>query len=396
MLDSGILRLGLWCFQSSLRAHGELQSATLLAVTTYQWVTLPALTATRAITLYILSQDSLMSNQTLQYVKRTSERRCLLSSESQRFHHLQLLLISAFLICTGTFSFACSGLQAAEPEATSLGEHGYAKSGDTRIHYVTAGKGPLLIMIHGFPDYWYTWRNQMPELSKTFQVVAFDQRGYNLSDQPVGVENYAMPKLVDDVKALIEHFDHEEAIVMGHDWGGAVAWSFAMTYPKMVDRLVILNLPHMNGLRRELANNPEQQKASAYARHFQTPGAASQLTANGLAFWVKDPEAQKKYVQAFERSSFEGMLNYYKANYPKPPYTNDATAMPRVQCPVLMIHGLGDTALLPGALNDTWQWLDNDLTLVTIPKVDHFVQHGAATKVTHRVNTWLNASTTEK
>ena len=322
----------------------------------------------------------------------------LLSTARYRVPRPQLLLIIAILTFCGAFSFARSELQAAEPEveASSLGEHGFAKSGDTRIHYVTAGKGPLLVMIHGFPDYWYTWRNQMPELAKTFQVVAFDQRGYNLSDQPVGVENYAMPKLVNDVKALIEHFGHEEAVVMGHDWGGAVAWSCAMTYPKMVNRLVILNLPDMNGLRRELANNPQQQKASAYARHFQSPGAASQLTAEGLAFWVKDPDARKKYVKAFERSSFEGMLNYYKANYPQPPYTTDAPAMPRVQCPVLMIHGLGDTALLPGALNDTWQWLDNDLTLVTIPKVDHFVQHAAATKVTHRVSTWLNTSTIEK
>jgi len=289
-------------------------------------------------------------------------------------------------------------LQAEElkPEATPLGEHGYAKSGDTRIHYVTAGKGPLLVMIHGFPDYWYTWRNQMPELAKTFQVVAIDQRGYNLSGQPAGIENYSMPKLVNDVKAVIEHFDRKEAVVMGHDWGGAVAWSFAMTYPKMVDRLVILNLPHMNGLRRELANNQKQRNASAYARRFQEPDAASQLTANGLAFWVKDSDARKKYVKAFERSSFEGMLNYYKANYPRPPYTNQNAAMPKVQCPVLMIHGLGDTALLPGALNDTWQWLDNDLTLITIPKVDHFVQHSAADKVTHRVSTWLNLSTAKK
>lgn len=339
-----------------------------------------------------------MLHQTLQYAKMGDRNRPAFSATPHRYRYLRLWLIIAFLTFVGTFSFTCRELQAAEPiaEATSLGEHGYAKSGDTRIHYVTSGEGPLLVMIHGFPDYWYTWRNQMPELAKTFQVVAFDQRGYNLSDQPVGVENYAMPKLVDDVKALIEHFGREEAVVMGHDWGGAVAWSFAMTYPKMVDRLVILNLPHMNGLRRELANNPEQHKASAYARHFQTPGAASQLTANGLAFWVKDPEARKKYVKAFERSSFEGMLNYYKANYPKPPYTTDAKVMPRVQCPVLMIHGLGDTALLPDALNDTWQWLDNDLTLVTIPKVDHFVQHGAAKKVTHRVSTWLNASTAEK
>ena len=338
-----------------------------------------------------------MFNQAIQHVTIRLEKVKLLSTTPHRCR-LCLLLLTPILTFTCIFIVSCSGVIAADltPEATSLGEHGYAKSGDTRIHYVTAGKGPLLIMIHGFPDYWYTWRNQMPELAKTFQVVAYDQRGYNLSDQPAGVENYAMPKLVNDVKALIEHFGHEDAVVMGHDWGGAVAWSFAMTYPNMVDRLVILNLPHMNGLRRELANNAEQQKASAYARHFQTPDAASQLTAKGLAFWVKDPEARKKYVKAFERSSFEGMLNFYKANYPRPPYTAQADAMPKVKCPVLMIHGLGDTALLPAALNDTWLWLDNDLTLVTIPKVDHFVQHGAAKKVTHRVKTWLNISSVQE
>jgi len=339
-----------------------------------------------------------MFNQAIQHVTIRLEKVKLLSTTPHRCRRLCLLLLTPILTFTCIFIVSCSGVIAADltPKATSLGEHGYAKSGDTRIHYVTAGKGPLLIMIHGFPDYWYTWRNQIPELAKTFQVVAYDQRGYNLSDQPAGVENYAMPKLVNDVKALIEHFGHEDAVVMGHDWGGAVAWSFAMTYPNMVDRLVILNLPHMNGLRRELANNAEQQKASAYARHFQTPDAASQLTAKGLAFWVKDPEARKKYVKAFERSSFEGMLNFYKANYPRPPYTAQADAMPKVKCPVLMIHGLGDTALLPAALNDTWLWLDNDLTLVTIPNVDHFVQHGAAKKVTHRVKTWLNISSVQE
>ena len=305
--------------------------------------------------------------------------------------------LSVPMIITWISLLSCgSNVGAKEPEATPLGEHGYAKSGETRIHYVTAGKGPLLVMIHGFPDYWYTWRNQMPELAKTFQVVAIDQRGYNLSDQPLGVENYSMSNLVNDVKAVIEHFGRKKAVIMGHDWGGAVAWSFAMGFPEMTDRLVILNLPHMNGLRRELANNPEQQKASAYARRFQAPGAASQLTANGLAFWVKDAESRKKYVKAFERSSIEGMLNYYKANYPKTPYTPQDEELPKVKCPVLMIHGLGDTALLPGALNDTWQWLDNDLTLITIPGADHFVQHTAADKVTHRVNTWLTVSTARK
>ena len=278
-------------------------------------------------------------------------------------------------------------------DETDLGKHGYAEAGDVKLHYVTAGEGPLVVMIHGFPDYWYTWRNQMPKLAKHFQVVAYDQRGYNKSGQPDGVENYAMPRLVDDVQAIIQHFGKKRAIVVGHDWGGAVAWSFAMSHPEMVDRLVILNLPHFNGLQRELANNPAQQKASAYAREFQQPDAASKVTPEGLAFWIREPGAKAKYIDAFRRSSMEGMLNYYKANYPKPPYEPPSAELPKVKCPVLMIHGLDDTALLADALNDTWQWIDNDLTLITIPGVDHFVQHSAADKVTHRIVSWLTVDT---
>jgi epoxide hydrolase 4 len=269
------------------------------------------------------------------------------------------------------------------------GVDGFADSGDVRIHYRAAGEGPLVVMIHGFPDYWYTWRKQIPQLAKHFKIVAIDQRGYNLSDQPEGVANYAMSKLVGDIKSVIEHFGQEQAIVVGHDWGGAVAWSFAATYPKMTDRLVILNLPHPNGLRRELANNPDQQQASAYARHFQSDEAASQLTAEGLAFWVKEVDARARYVEAFRRSSFDAMLNYYKANYPREPYDDKAQQMPTITCPVLMIHGLDDTALLPGALNDTWKWIDNELTLVTIPGAGHFVQQDAADRVTRTIDAWL-------
>jgi pimeloyl-ACP methyl ester carboxylesterase len=203
------------------------------------------------------------------------------------------------------------------------------------------------------------------------------------------VENYVMPKLVEDVKAVIQHFDAKQAVVVGHDWGGAVAWTFATTHPEMLERLVILNLPHLNGLQRELANNPDQQKASAYARRFQQPDAADQLTAEGLTFWVTDPDARQPYIAAFQRSSFEGMLNYYKANFPKEPYQAAILPGPKVKCPVLMIHGLKDTALLPGALNDTWTWLENDLTLVTLPDAGHFVQQDAPEKVTKTMLTWL-------
>lgn len=276
--------------------------------------------------------------------------------------------------------------------ADDLGKEGFADSNGVKIHYVTKGEGPLLVMLHGFPDYWYTWRKQIPVLAEHFQVVAIDLRGYNESDKPEGVENYAMPKLVADVKAVVEHFGHRAAVIVGHDWGGAIAWSFAMAHPEMTDRLVILNLPHPNGLRRELANNPAQRKASAYARQFQQPDAASQLTAEGLTFWITDAKARELYIAAFQRSSFEAMLNYYKANFPREPYTQPAEPLPKVQCSVLMIHGLKDAALLPGALNDTWQWLDKDLTLVTIPDAGHFVQQDAADFVSAQMVNWLTRS----
>ena len=271
-----------------------------------------------------------------------------------------------------------------------LGTHGFAKSGDVRIHYVTKGEGPLLVMIHGFPDYWYTWREQIPALAEKFQVVAIDQRGYNESDQPEGVSNYTMDTLVGDVHAIVQHFKKDKAVIVGHDWGGMVAWSFAMLHPEMTERLIVLNLPHPNGLLRELANNPQQQKNSAYARQFQRPEAAAQLTAEGLAAWVKDEAARKQYVEAFRRSSFEGMLNYYKANYPQEPYRAQALPLPKVQSPVLLIHGLKDKFLLSDALNGTWNWIDGDLTLVTIPDADHFVQHDAAELVTRTMVSWLN------
>ena len=161
-----------------------------------------------------------------------------------------------------------------------------------------------------------------------------------------------------------------------------------MTHPDKVDRLVILNLPHPNGLMRELANNPEQQKNSEYARDFQKPEAAKLVKPEMLVLWVKEPEARKEYLEAMKRSSIEGMLNYYKANYPREPYKADAK-LPPVKCPVLMIHGLDDKYLLPGALNDTWKWVEKDLTLVTVPGAGHFVHRDKPEFVTRKMVGWL-------
>ena len=267
--------------------------------------------------------------------------------------------------------------------------HGYADSGGVKIHYASIGRGPLVVMIHGFPDFWFTWRHQMDALADKFQVVAIDLRGYNLSDKPKGVEQYDMKLLVGDVAAVVRHFKQDKAIIVGHDWGGAIAWTFAMALPEMTDRLIILNLPHFRGLMRELAHNLEQQKNSQYARNFQQPDAHLKLTADELAGWVTDPEARKKYVEAFGRSDFEAMLNYYKRNYPREPYAELPPPVVKVKAPVLMFHGLKDWALLSPALNGTWDWLERDLTLVTIPDAGHFVQQDAAEKVSRTMRSWL-------
>src|SRR5947209_10788823 len=132
-------------------------------------------------------------------------------------------------------------LGASVASAAEPGEEGFVDSQGVKIHYVTQGKGPLVVLIHGFPDYWYTWRDQMPALAKHFQVVAIDQRGYNLSDQPKGVDEYALEKLVGDVDAVVTHFKKDKAVIVGHDWGGAVAWGYAMAHPDRIDRLIVLN-----------------------------------------------------------------------------------------------------------------------------------------------------------
>jgi epoxide hydrolase 4 len=296
--------------------------------------------------------------------------------------------VQAALLLAAVASPGPAMAQAADVDARVT--HGYADSAGVRIHYAELGKGPLVVMMHGFPDYWYTWRHQMDALAAAgFRAVAIDLRGYNLSDKPKGEEAYDMKLLAGDVATVIGHLGESRAVVVGHDWGGAVAWTLALVRPDLVERLIVLNLPHPRGIRRELATNPQQQKNSQYARDFQQPTSHEKLTAERLASWVTDPAAREKYVEAFRRSSFDGMMNYYRRNYPREPYTEDTSPIIKVTMPVLMIHGLNDTALLAPMLNNTWEWLGKDLTLVTIPGAGHFVQQDAADLVSRTMVSWL-------
>ncbi|MGD2045685.1 MAG: alpha/beta hydrolase [Gemmatimonadota bacterium] len=308
--------------------------------------------------------------------------------------------LTALLCLLALSAVGGRGAEAQEDILNAVEDH-YVDNGDVTIHYVSMGEGPLVVFIHGFPDFWYSWRDQMEGLKDRFRVVAIDQRGYNLSDAPEGVAAYAMGNLIGDVASVIHDAGAESATVVGHDWGGAVAWQVAFALPQMVDHLVILNLPHPSAMAREMMINVEQRRNSAYARAFQEGSPddpdiffGGPMTPQTLAGWVTDEAARARYVEAFERSNFEGMLNYYKANYPALPEPGQEVRMPEVpqiQVPVLQFHGLDDTALNSDGLNNTWDWIDADYTLVTVPGAGHFVQQDASELVTSTLRSWLLA-----
>jgi epoxide hydrolase 4 len=276
--------------------------------------------------------------------------------------------------------------------------HAFTENNGIPLHYARIGEGPLVIMIHGFPDFWYTWRHQMESLKQHHTLVALDQRGYNRSGQPHPAEAYDMRHLVSDVAAVIKSLGKQKASIVGHDWGGAVAWQFAFAFPEMTRHLIVMNLPHPAGFMRELTLNKQQRANSAYAMAFKRGSVKDPdiffgrpMTPANLAGWVTEPEARQRYLKAFRRSSLSGMLQFYKQNYPElpDPAMPLSTTTPRIQCPVLVFHGLRDTALHADGLNNTWDWIDNDLTLITIPEAGHFVHRDAKKKVSEGMLWWL-------
>ena len=183
----------------------------------------------------------------------------------------------------------------------------------------------------------------MAALSDQYQVVAIDQRGYNLSDKPKGVENYQMKLLVGDVAAVIKSLGRDKAIIVGHDWGGMVAWQFAMTLPQMTDKLIILNLPHPRGLIARAGAQSGAAEEQPVRAKLPAARRGVQVTAEGSGRGLRIRSSHAKYLEAFQRSDIEAMLNYYKRNYPREPYTEDTSPVVKLQMPVLEFHGLKDT-----------------------------------------------------
>jgi epoxide hydrolase 4 len=267
--------------------------------------------------------------------------------------------------------------------------HYYVQNNSVNIHCASVGDGPLIVLIHGFPDHWLGWWQVMQQLSKTHRVVAMDLRGYNLSDKPEPLDEYKIENLVGDVRAVIFGSNASSATIVGHDWGGFVAWHVAMDAPELVEKLIVLNMPHPWSISRELANNEHQRKASEYVRMFKHPLAHIGFPLEKLSFWVKEAEYKKRHEQAMATSSLNSMMNYYRANWPQEPYAIRSGPPPSVNAPTLIIHSLEDIYALPAGLNEVWNWIDGRVTIETLPGYGHFVHHENPSMVSNLISKWL-------
>jgi pimeloyl-ACP methyl ester carboxylesterase len=288
-------------------------------------------------------------------------------------------------------------LASAKKEKSMLKDK-YVKVNGVRLHYVTAGKGPLILFLHGFPEFWYEWKNQLIEFGKDHEAVAPDMRGYNLSDKPSELDQYKMAALVEDVRALADHLSHHKKFVLvAHDWGGAVAWSFAIAHPDYLSKLVIINAPHPGVFAKLLSSDPAQQKASQYMLMFRSEGAEKMLSTNdyaalvgavlgaGLKSGAFTEEDKQEYIKAWSQpGALTGGLNYYRANHVGPPaaakdapstgnFAVDPTAL-TVKVPTLVIWGEKDTALLTQNLDGLDQFVPQ-LSIKRIADGTHWVIH---------------------
>jgi pimeloyl-ACP methyl ester carboxylesterase len=273
----------------------------------------------------------------------------------------------------------------------------FAEVNGMRLHYASVGQGKLVMFVHGFPEFWYEWEKQLVEFGQDYQAVAPDMRGYNLSSKPADVEKYHVTNLIEDLRALAEHLGHEKFIMVAHDWGGAVAWSAAIRYPELLEKLIIINSPHPAVFARELLNNPDQQKASLYMLMLRSAEAERVLSENNFAKltdilvqfgskWEMTDEKRQKYIDAWSQpGALTGSLNYYRASPLYPPTSksveeqissilNLPKEMFAVKVPTLVIWGEEDRALLTGNLDGLEEYVE-DLTVKRIPDGTHWVIH---------------------
>ncbi|MBI4608053.1 MAG: alpha/beta hydrolase [Candidatus Rokubacteria bacterium] len=272
--------------------------------------------------------------------------------------------------------------------------HRVVEANGLRFHCVTAGEGPLVVLLHGFPEFWYSWRYQIPALARAgFTVLAPDLRGYNDSDKPEGIEAYRIGSIVEDIAGLIRALGHERAGIVGHDWGGAAAYAFAMLHPEMTVRLAVLNCPHPDAFTRALRDgNQEQLKKSWYMFFFQFPGAPEELlSANNFRFLKEfayanarkgtfPPPVLREYVAAMAKpGALTGSINWYRAMFRRGlPALRE---YPKISAPTLVIWGSRDHFLGQELTRGMRRNFSGPFRIAYLPGVSHWVQQEAPDRV---------------
>jgi pimeloyl-ACP methyl ester carboxylesterase len=299
-------------------------------------------------------------------------------------------------------------------------EHRLVRTNGVRLHCVVSGEGPLVILLHGFPECWYSWRHQIDALATRFRVVAPDLRGYNESEKPASVAAYAMPELVADVAGLVGAFGARDAAIVGHDWGGAIAWYLAMERPALTRRLAVLNCPHPAIMTQYLRGNLRQLARSWYMFFFQLPWLPEFLLSRGHAWAIgraiqqstvrRDAITQEDLTRlrdaAMHAGALRSALNYYRAVFrdrtnaamlpralqrffygdePLPPPRRSLADWPTIAAPTLLIWGEQDVALGKELTVGMEPLFSAPFEVRYIPDSGHWVQQEAPALV----NQWL-------
>ena len=271
-------------------------------------------------------------------------------------------------------------------------EHGIFRNGAVELHAVTAGpeNGPVAILLHGFPEFWYSWHKQIEPLADAgFRVVVPDQRGYNISSKPRGVASYALPELVSDVIAIADQLGQERIFLAGHDWGAAVAWGVALLHPQRLHKLAILNVPHPSVMRHYLMRNRRQRRKSWYIFFFQLPylpeaflsrsnfrKAAASLAGSSRP-GTFSPEDLDLYRAAWSQpGALTATINWYRAALRHRPSFPDRT----VRVPTRILWGQRDAFLMFEMAQDSLRYC-TQAELIPFPEATHWLQHEEPTRV---------------
>jgi pimeloyl-ACP methyl ester carboxylesterase len=298
------------------------------------------------------------------------------------------------------------------PLATAELEHRFAELQECRLHYVTRGEGKPLLFLHGFPQFWFLWRRQLDDLGRDHAVYAPDLRGYNLSCRPEEVEDYRMRHLLADVHGLVEHLEVAPLTLVGHDWGGIVAWAFALKYPEMLDRLVIIDGPPPFTWNRDLRESPKQRDAVNYMLEFSKPSPEPEemLAANDFALMdnlmlriggrgaqISDAERAIYHEAWAQPGALRGGLNYYRAarmgeqvaagGVPEE-YAAKITSQ-TVNVPTLVIWGENDAALLPSLTRGLSEWVPQ-LRVEIVSGAGHWVPYERPDEVNRLIREFLD------